>query len=47
MGSAPTGYIHSINEKKEKVIIPDPERAPYVRKIFELYARGEYSLHLP
>lgn len=45
MGLAPTGYIHSINEKKEKVIIPDPERAPYVRKMFELYARGDYSLH--
>lgn len=44
MGLAPTGYIHSINEKKEKVIIPDPERAPYVRKMFELYATGEYSL---
>ena len=41
MGLAPTGYIHSINEKKEKVIIPDPERAPYVSKMFELYATGE------
>lgn len=45
MGLAPTGYMHSMNEKREKVIIPDPERAPYVRKMFELYATSDYSLH--
>ncbi len=44
MGLAPTGYIHFLNDKGEKTIIPDPERAPYIRRLFELYATGNYSL---
>ena len=38
---APLGYI---NDKNKKCIIPDPKRAPLVKKTFELYATGEYSL---
>lgn len=44
MGLAPTGYIHSVNEKGEKVIIPDNKLAPYIKKMFELYSTGNYSL---
>lgn len=45
MGLAPTGYMHSIAENGEKTIIPDPDRAPFVRKMFEMYATGSHSLH--
>jgi len=40
-GVAPTGYL---NDKANHKIIPDPERFHLVRKLFELYATGEYSL---
>ena len=36
--------MHVVNEKEEKTIIPDPERAPLIAKLFELYASGNYSL---
>ncbi len=44
MGLAPTGYMHTVDEKGDKAIIPDPSLAPYIRKMFELYATGNYSL---
>jgi site-specific DNA recombinase len=37
---APLGYI---NNKVARTIIPDPVRAPLIRKAFELYASGNYS----
>jgi len=40
-GWAPLGYI---NDYKNHAILPDPEKAPFVRKMFELYAAGNYSL---
>jgi len=40
-GVAITGYL---NDKVNHKIIPDPERFSLVRKLFELYATGEYSL---
>jgi len=40
-GWAPLGYV---NEYKNHTIIPDPEKAPFVRKMFELYSTGNYSL---
>jgi len=33
-----------VEKRLRKDIIPDPERAPLVQKLFELYATGEYSL---
>ena len=39
--NAPMGYL---NDKKEKIIYPDPERAPYIKKAFEAYATGKYTL---
>jgi site-specific DNA recombinase len=44
MGLAPTGYIHSVDEQGNKTIIPDPALAPFITKMFELYATGSYSL---
>src|SRR5882672_3661151 len=38
---APYGYI---NDKLNKTVIPDPKSFHYVRKMFELYAAGGYSL---
>jgi DNA invertase Pin-like site-specific DNA recombinase len=40
---APIGY-KTIGEKGHKIHAVDPETAPFVRKIFELYASGNYSL---
>ncbi len=36
---APIGYLNSNGD-----IIPDPEKAHFIRKIFELYTSGTYSL---
>lgn len=40
-GKAPIGYL---NDRNSKRIIIDPDRAPLVRRAFELYATGDYSL---
>lgn len=38
---APVGYL---NDHASKTIHPDPLRGPLIRKAFELYATGEYTL---
>jgi len=38
---APVGYL---NDKLEHVVVPDAERSPLVRKLFERYATGKHSL---
>lgn len=40
-GCAPLGYL---NDKANKTVYPDPQRAHYIRKVFELYATGAYGL---
>src|SRR3989344_287591 len=40
-GVAPTGYV---NDKLNKKMIPDIERFRLVKKMFEVYATGNYSL---
>lgn len=40
-GIAPFGYI---NDKLAKTIYVDEERAPYIRRAFDLYATGGYSV---
>ncbi len=40
-GVAPTGYL---NNKLTKKMVPDPERFHLVKKLFELYATGKYSI---
>ena len=46
IGKAPIGYINTEDEEGNKIIIPDPERARYIRKIFEMYATGNYSMDI-
>ncbi|MDB5358537.1 MAG: hypothetical protein JWN24_4990 [Phycisphaerales bacterium] len=38
---APVGYV---NDKKARIIVPDVERGPLIRKAFELYSTGTYTL---
>ncbi|MBU4342386.1 MAG: recombinase family protein, partial [Candidatus Omnitrophica bacterium] len=40
-GWAPVGYL---NEYKQHTIYPDPEKASFIKKMFELYATGNHSL---
>jgi site-specific DNA recombinase len=37
----PLGYL---NDRDARVIVPDPERAPLVRRLFDIYATGNYTL---
>jgi DNA invertase Pin-like site-specific DNA recombinase len=37
----PIGYL---NDRNTRTVVPDPAQAPLVRKIFELYATGQYTL---
>ncbi len=41
--SAPYGYINT-RENGKKTVAIDPQTAPFVKKMFELYATGSYSL---
>ena len=43
-GKAPVGYKNITNESKERVIVVDQERAFLIKKLFELYATGNYSM---
>jgi site-specific DNA recombinase len=43
VGKAPIGY-KNIGEERNKDIIVDPEKAPLIRKVFELYATGSHSV---
>lgn len=43
-GKGPIGYINIKDENENKDIVFDPERSHLVRRIFELYATGNYSL---
>ena len=40
-GVAPTGYL---NDKANKLMVPDPTRFRLMREMFELYATGSHSL---
>jgi hypothetical protein len=41
---APIGYLNIVGEDGKKTIAPDPALAPAVRRLFESYATGKYSL---
>jgi len=43
-GWAPIGYINTENEKGNKDIEVDEIRSPFIIKMFELYASGNYSM---
>ncbi len=40
-GYAPVGYL---NDYKKHTLYSDPEKSIYIRKIFEIYAAGDYSI---
>lgn len=44
IGKAPIGYINVVDENGNKDIKPDPLRAHFIVKIFEMYATGNYSI---
>lgn len=41
---APIGYLNEIDENKQKIIVIDPINSKYIKRAFELYATGNYSL---
>lgn len=43
-GRAPIGYKNYTQPDDKKIIIEDPETSKYIRKAFELYSTGNYSL---
>ena len=46
IGKAPIGYINTLDEVGNKAIVPDPERAHYIPKVFEMYASGNHSMKI-
>jgi DNA invertase Pin-like site-specific DNA recombinase len=46
VGKPRIGYINITLEDGKKDIVPDPERAHFIQKLFELYATGAYSITL-
>ena len=43
-GPAPIGYLNTRNEQGKKTIIPDPDRAKHIKRLFEEYSTGLYSM---
>ena len=43
-GKAPLGYLNVRDANNKSLLIPDPERAPLVRMLFEDYAKGTDSI---
>jgi site-specific DNA recombinase len=41
---APLGYVNVVRADGKHVIEPDPEIGPVIKRVFELYASGNYSL---
>jgi site-specific DNA recombinase len=47
VGRAPIGYLNTMDTtegRQIRTVVPDPERAPFIRLAFELYSTGEYSI---
>ena len=47
LGQAPLGYLNVFDRsegREIRTVAPDPERAPFVKLAFELYATGDYTL---
>ena len=41
---APLGYINADGANGKRIIVPDPDLAPVITRMFEQYATGKYSL---
>ncbi|WP_342267931.1 recombinase family protein [Candidatus Tisiphia endosymbiont of Empis tessellata] len=44
IGPAPLGYLNSRDERGNSIVILDPLRGPIIKKLFEEYATGMYTL---
>jgi DNA invertase Pin-like site-specific DNA recombinase len=44
ISAAPIGYLNVKDERGKSTVIVDPERAPLIKKLFEEYATGLYTL---
>lgn len=44
VSTAPIDYLHIKGGRRQGKIVPDPERAPLIRKLFEEYATGIYTI---
>ena len=43
-GKAPIGFVNARDENKHGIIVPDPNKAHYIKRCFELYATGIFSM---
>ena len=43
-GKAPIGYLNARDEFKHGIIVPDPNKAHYIKQCFDLYATGIFSM---
>ena len=43
-GPAPIGYLNTKDESGKKTVIIDPDRGPLIKKLFEEYATGLFSM---
>ena len=41
---APVGYMNVEGADKKRIIVPDPEKAGYIKRLYELYSSGVYSV---
>jgi DNA invertase Pin-like site-specific DNA recombinase len=41
---APVGYVNTVSPSEKKIIAPDPDRAPIIAKLFDVYSKGDTSL---
>ncbi len=41
---APVGYMNVGGSEGKRIIVPDPEKAKFIKRLFELYSTGVYSI---
>lgn len=41
---APVGYMNVDGVDKKRIIVPDPDKAPFICKLFTMYNHGTYSI---
>jgi len=44
IGAAPIGYLNAKDERGRSTVVVDPYRAPLVKKLFEEYSKGTYTV---
>lgn len=41
---APVGYMNVEGPDKKRIIVPDPDKSKFIKRLFELYSSGVYSV---